>query len=80
MPVNTTDYIVTGYDTNSDNGFVIEEDTSSSVDGYDGSNYLSDNFSDEEEKDDKKIKFLVTKKNKYTRQYTSILQEEDDFI
>ena len=83
MSVNDDDdNDIVGYDADSDNGFVIEEDTSSSVDGYDCSNYLSDNFSEEEEKYTK-IKFLVTKKTKQSttpRYYTNILQEEDDFI
>ena len=46
------DECVVGYDANSDNGFVIEEDTSS-VEAYDGgAACLSDNFSDREEEEE----------------------------
>ena len=69
---------IIGYDAYSDNGFVIEEDASS-IDAYDGSNYLSDNFSEEEEDENLKIKFSAIKKTKPTS-YTVILHEEDDFI
>ena len=88
------EYIV-GYDANSDNGFIVEEDTSS-VDAYDGNACLSDNFSEEEEEKStspsldgeeeeneiiyKNSKLKFSVIKKTHPSYIIILQEEDDFI